>query len=39
MPLSRKRALATWEVDNGGSLADTEAQVRRIWEEIRRGGG
>jgi len=39
MPLSRKRTLATWEVDNGGSLADTEAQVRRIWEEIRRGGG
>jgi dephospho-CoA kinase len=39
MPLSRKRALATWEVDNGGSLADTEAQVRRIWEEILRGNG
>jgi len=37
MPLSEKRPLATWEVDNGGSLADTEAQVRRIWEEIRRG--
>jgi dephospho-CoA kinase len=39
MPLSRKRALATWEVDNGGSLADTEAQVRRIWEEILHGNG
>ena len=37
MPLSRKRALANWEVDNGGALADTEAQVRRIWEEIRSG--
>jgi dephospho-CoA kinase len=39
MPLAAKRAHATWEVDNGGSLAATEAQVRRIWEEIRRGRG
>jgi dephospho-CoA kinase len=39
MPLAAKRVHATWEVDNGGSLAATEAQVRRIWEEIRRGSG
>ena len=39
MPLTRKRAHATWEVDNSGTLAETEAQVRRIWEEIRRGSG
>lgn len=39
MPLAEKRAHATWEVDNSGSLSETEAQVRRIWEEIRRGSG
>lgn len=39
MPLNEKRPLATWEVDNGGSLAQTQAQVERIWEEIRRGSG
>jgi dephospho-CoA kinase len=36
MPLAEKRAHATWEVDNGGSLEQTRAQVQRIWEEIRR---
>jgi dephospho-CoA kinase len=39
MPLAEKRAHATWEVDNSGSLSETEAQVRRIWEEIRGGSG
>jgi dephospho-CoA kinase len=38
LPLADKRAHATWVVDNGGSLEDTRAQVRRIWEEIRRSG-
>jgi dephospho-CoA kinase len=36
LPLADKRAHATWVVDNGGSLDDTRAQVRRIWEDIRR---
>src|SRR5262249_7321919 len=39
MPLSQKRALATWEVDNSGTLAETDEQVRRIWEKIRQGSG
>jgi dephospho-CoA kinase len=36
LPLADKRAHATWVVDNGGSLDGTRAQVRQIWEEIRR---
>jgi dephospho-CoA kinase len=35
LPLADKRAHATWVVDNGGSLDETRAQVRRIWEEIQ----
>ncbi|RPH71511.1 MAG: dephospho-CoA kinase [Myxococcaceae bacterium] len=38
LPLADKRAHATWVVDNGGSLDETRAQVRRIWEEIRGSG-
>ena len=38
LPLADKRAHATWVVENGGSLDETRAQVRRIWEEIRRSG-
>ena len=38
MPLADKRAHATWVVDNGGSLDETRAQVRRIWEEIQQSG-
>ena len=38
LPLAAKRADATWVVDNGGSLDETRAQVRRIWEEIRGSG-
>ncbi|HEY1905486.1 MAG TPA: dephospho-CoA kinase [Myxococcaceae bacterium] len=36
LPLADKRAHATWLVDNGGSLDETRAQVRRIWEEVQR---
>jgi dephospho-CoA kinase len=36
LPLADKRAHATWVVDNGGSLDETRAQVRRIWEEVQR---
>ena len=35
LPLADKRAQATWVVDNRGSLDETRAQVRQIWEEIR----
>jgi dephospho-CoA kinase len=38
LPLADKRAHATWVVDNGGSLDETRAQVRRIWEEIQKSG-
>ena len=34
LPLADKRAHATWVVDNGGTLEETRAQVRRIWQEI-----
>ncbi|HEY3588229.1 MAG TPA: dephospho-CoA kinase [Myxococcaceae bacterium] len=36
LPLADKRAHATWVVDNGGARDETRAQVRKIWEEIRR---
>lgn len=31
MSIDAKRALATWVIDNSGSLAQTEAQVERWW--------
>jgi dephospho-CoA kinase len=33
-PLEDKLAAATWVVDTGGSLADTNQQLARVWEEI-----
>jgi dephospho-CoA kinase len=39
LPLEKKRVHATWEVDNSGTLDNTQAQVARIWEEIRRRSG
>jgi dephospho-CoA kinase len=33
MPIDDKRALATWLIDNSGSLADTERQVDSWWHE------
>lgn len=29
-----RRAIATWTVDNSGSLEETRTQVERIWEKI-----
>jgi dephospho-CoA kinase len=37
LPLAQKLRHARWVVDNSGSLADTLAQVGRIWESITRG--
>ena len=34
LPLSEKVALATRVVDNSGSLAETRAQVLRLWKEL-----
>lgn len=33
MPVEEKRAMATWVIDNAGSLAQTEAQVDAWWRE------
>ncbi|HEY6538811.1 MAG TPA: dephospho-CoA kinase [Candidatus Dormibacteraeota bacterium] len=32
MPLSRKRELATWVIDNEGSPEQTRAQVQALWD-------
>ncbi len=34
LPLSEKEKLATWVVDNSGTIERTRAQVDRIWSEI-----
>jgi dephospho-CoA kinase len=34
LPIDEKRERATWVIDNGGSLDDTEAQVSRWWSEV-----
>src|SRR5579884_1772722 len=33
MPIDEKRALATWVIDNSGSVEDTERQVAAWWRE------
>jgi dephospho-CoA kinase len=38
-PLDKKRALATWVVDNSGTRQQTQAQVEAIWKALRRGAG
>jgi dephospho-CoA kinase len=34
MPIDAKRALATWVIENGGALADTERQVRALAAQL-----
>ena len=34
LPIERKRELATWVIDNGGSRADSEAAVNLWWRDI-----
>ena len=34
MPLSEKVELADYVIDNNATLADTEIQVRKVWEEL-----
>lgn len=34
MPIEEKRRRATWVIDNGGTVEDTEAQVRSWWEAV-----
>jgi dephospho-CoA kinase len=44
MPLSEKVELADYVIDNNSTLADTEIEVRKVWEELlvlagkKRGG-
>jgi dephospho-CoA kinase len=38
MPLDEKRALADFVIDNSGSLANTERQVRQIYAQLTGGG-
>ena len=36
-PDERKRPLARWEVNNGGTPETTRAQVKKIWGELTEG--
>jgi dephospho-CoA kinase len=36
LPIEEKRALATWVIDNSGSLAETERQVRELHALLTR---
>ncbi len=35
LPLEAKLAVATHVIDNSGSIADTRAQVERLWKSLR----
>jgi dephospho-CoA kinase len=37
LPLADKVAVATHVIDNGATRAETEAQVRALWERLQRG--
>jgi dephospho-CoA kinase len=34
MPIEEKRALATWVIDNTGTLVETERQVRELHRRL-----
>ena len=34
LPVDQKRSRATWVIENGDSLADTERQVAAWWDEV-----
>jgi dephospho-CoA kinase len=36
MPIEEKRELADFVIDNSGRLADTERQVRELYERLAR---
>ncbi len=35
LPQEEKKKFATWIIDNGGTLAQTQLQVDRLWETLR----
>ncbi|GLG01363.1 dephospho-CoA kinase [Alicyclobacillus hesperidum subsp. aegles] len=39
MPLEEKCKLATYVIDNDGSIENTREQVLQVWSEIRKGDG
>jgi dephospho-CoA kinase len=39
LPLDRKRELADHVIDNSGSLADTERQVRALYTKLTGAAG
>ncbi|GMA56580.1 dephospho-CoA kinase [Alicyclobacillus sacchari] len=39
MPLAEKCKLATYVIDNDGSIENTREQVLQVWSEIRKGDG
>jgi len=38
MPLDEKRKVATWVIDNSGTIEETRAQVKKVWQEASSGG-
>jgi dephospho-CoA kinase len=38
MPLDEKRKVSTWIIDNSGTIEETRAQVKKVWQEASRGG-
>jgi len=34
LPIDQKRSRATWVIENGDNLADTERQVAAWWDEV-----
>ena len=34
LPIDQKRNRATWVIENGDNLADTERQVAAWWDEV-----
>ena len=37
MPLKKKIRLADYVVDNDGTKKETKNQVRKIWQELKKG--
>lgn len=37
MPLNKKIRIADYTVDNNGTKQDTKKQVRKIWQELKKG--
>jgi dephospho-CoA kinase len=35
LPIDEKRVYADFIIDNGGSMAETEEQVKALWEDLQ----